>query len=1275
MGMKSPLRILYLEDNPADAGFVQTTLEADGLPCELELVDNREDFLSALEEGRYDILLADFFVPSFDGSSALTLANEKCPGTPFIVVSAFLGEERAVKLLKRGATDFVPKQRLSRLAPSVRRALREVQERTERIQAEQALQEAERKYRGIFENAVEGIFQSTPDGRFLSVNPAMARMLGYGSPDELVRSVANIEHQLYTDPGRRTELMSLLDRGGVLQQFESQLLRRDGSPIWVSENVRAVRDQNGTVIYYEGTLEDITERKRADDALRKSEAKYRKLVEQIPAVTYVEAITDKGETPYVSPQIQTLLGYSQAEPSKLRQDWFGKIHPDDRDRVAAEFQRSRAEGRPFACEYRIKTHQGDILWLSDEATCVYDDSGKPLFMQGLLFDITERKRAEEALRESERKYRALVDNALVGVFKTNIRGDIIYVNEALSEMFEFDSPEEMTGSGVLTRYRNPEDRHMLIEGLRKTGHISNHEVDCLTKHGNSRTILINAALEGDIISGMILDITKRKQAEEALAWAESKYRTIFDNAIEGIYQSTPDGRFITANPTLASMLGYENPDELKNSVQNIETQLYTDQKRRSEFRALVEHRGSVEGFESRLRRKDGSAIWISENARAVRDRYGEIKYYEGTLQDITQRKEAELALKESENKYRQLVEQAVDGIFIANRDGTILLANQKSCEMLGYAENELLQLNIEDTYPPEEKYLARRRMSELQPGKSMHFERRVRKKDGTFFPAEVDLRMLVDSKFQGVIRDISEKKQAEESIQKLLRAIEQTDEVIFMTDIDGTITYVNPAFEKVYGFTRDAAVGKNPRILKSGLVSQQEYSEYWQTILSGRNVRKEYINRTMDGKLVTVDASVSPIFSTQGKLSGFIAVQKDITEQKRAEEQRKSLEMQLLQSQKIESVGTLAGGIAHDFNNILGIILGHATVLERAVHDPSRSSKSVEAIIKAVQRGANLVRQILTFARKTDVFFEAVSVNDTITELVKMLEETFPKTITFVVQLQQAAPLIEADRTQLHQTMLNLCVNARDAMPEGGTITIITRTVPVTTLRRRFPDAAAAEFICIRVSDTGVGMDEQTKRRIFEPFFTTKGLGKGTGLGLAVAYGIMESHNGYIDVESDPGVGTTFSLYLPVPAAQVASTDRQDERFPEIEGGSETILLVEDEEMLRDLVRALLESKGYTLLTAEDGEDALRVYAERRNEIALVLSDVGLPKLGGADVFLAMKRINPGVKVILASGYVEPTIKAELLKAGARAFVQKPYQPNEILKKVRDLLDESKNGS
>ncbi|MEO8169191.1 MAG: ATP-binding protein, partial [bacterium] len=331
--------------------------------------------------------------------------------------------------------------------------------------------------------------------------------------------------------------------------------------------------------------------------------------------------------------------------------------------------------------------------------------------------------------------------------------------------------------------------------------------------------------------------------------------------------------------------------------------------------------------------------------------------------------------------------------------------------------------------------------------------------------------------------------------------------------------------------------------------------------------------------------------------------------------------------------------------------------------------QSFQSVIQAVQRGAALVQQLLTFARGTGAAVELTNVNGVIEELVAMLQPTFPKTIEFVIHLDPTLPHVLIDQNQLHQALLNLCINARDAMSSRGVLSIESRRMQKNSMQKQLLDATDGEYVRISVVDTGKGMDEATRQRIFEPFFTTKEKGKGTGLGLAVVYGAVKSVNGFVDVESDPGKGTSFHIYIPVPIAPVSTATSGKPATNELVGGTETILLVEDEELLAMVTKAALESQGYTVLHARDGVEAVELFKENQNHIGLVLSDFGLPKLSGAEAIERMKRLKPDLKCVLVSGYLDPEVRSDIERSKVNDIIEKPYLPRDILKRIREILD------
>ena len=511
-------------------------------------------------------------------------------------------------------------------------------------------------------------------------------------------------------------------------------------------------------------------------------------------------------------------------------------------------------------------------------------------------------------------------------------------------------------------------------------------------------------------------------------------------------------------------------------------------------------------------------------------------------------------------------------------------------------------------------------------------------------------------------QDITERKRAEETLRESEEIFNQflinSPDLVYIKDENHRFNKLSKSFENLFGKPTSEMIGKDLYELVPLELAKSVFEDDQKVLKGGIGV---HVEEKLNDRILT--SIKFPIHRGSGKpdyLGGFSI---DITE-------RRQMEEGLRQMQKLEGLGTLAGGIAHDFNNILGIILAYITSTHRFKDDTKKLDLAVNTIVKAVERGKTLVLQILMFARKTETAFGAVDVNDIVMEIMTMIFETFPKMLTYAQNFDKSVPYINADRSQLHQTLLNLCVNARDAMPKGGVLTINTRMVSVASLRNQHPEAAASSYVCIEVSDTGEGMTEEIKKRLFEPFFTTKAIGKGTGLGLSVVFGIVQTHKGFIDVESELGKGTTFRLYLP--ALQVAKPIgvKDEETLEGMHGGTETLLVVEDEEMLMMSLRIVLVEKGYKVLSAGDGLMALKIYQERKNDITLVLTDLGLPKMNGKEMCAKIKKLNPNARMIVATGYLDPEMKSEFLKAGIQNFLFKPYDLKQALKVIREVLDE-----
>jgi PAS domain S-box-containing protein len=540
-------------------------------------------------------------------------------------------------------------------------------------------------------------------------------------------------------------------------------------------------------------------------------------------------------------------------------------------------------------------------------------------------------------------------------------------------------------------------------------------------------------------------------------------------------------------------------------------------------------------------------------------------------------------------------------------------------------------------------------------------------------------------------------RQSEERFRLVVDSLQ--DYAVFMMDPEGRVSSGNRGAERIGGWTRQEVYGQlferfyTPEDRQKGLPADA----LRQASTEGRHEEEGWLIRK-DGSQFWANLIVTSLLDEMGNLVGFSAVIRDLTERKRGEEElkrlnlelerrfaektaelgqtigeREKLQAQLLQAQKLESVGTLAGGIAHDINNILNIISGYTSSI---LQDPTNEEKLLEnlgVIKETVERGAALVQQLLATARKTEFKFEEVQVNSVLEKLGALLKETFPKTIDFAMALEPELPSVLADSNLLHQAVLNLCLNARDAMPDGGTLQITTRNVAGADLRRIFQDAGEERYLCIIVKDTGIGMNPSIKSRIFEPFFTTKQQGEGSGLGLSVVYGIVTNHKGFIDVESEPHQGTIFRICLPIPKSRAKPIEIKEPALLKDDGTrplgmGETILFAEDEARQLGLMQKFLQNKGYRILPARDGPEAVEIFRQKKDEIALVILDIGLPKLNGWEAFRKMKEIDPSVKAIFATGFVAPQIESQLASVEATAVITKPYQLDEILEKISKII-------
>ncbi len=662
---------------------------------------------------------------------------------------------------------------------------------------------------------------------------------------------------------------------------------------------------------------------------------------------------------------------------------------------------------------------------------------------------------------------------------------------------------------------------------------------------------------------------------------------------------------------------------------------------------------------------DGSEIVIESHTWVVYDSAGDPIGMCGIGRDITRRKQAELALEQQKHLLQVILDALPDSVAVLKPDCTVVSYNRAGEELVGRPADQPAEMKCYELLGrdkpcgecPLEAARATGAMQTIQlhaPVLGLWFEERC----VPILDDQGDVSLIVIQ-----LRDVTRRRRAQQERERLARAVEQTAETVLITDEAGTITYVNPAFETTTGYSRSEAIGQNPRILRSGEHDAAFYEQMWGALAAGEVWAGRITNRKKDGTLYIEDAVISPIRSPEGEIVSYVAVKRDITEHVRLAEH-------VQQAQRVESIGRLAAGVAHDFNNMLSPILGYADLLltQFPASDPRRNQ--LEQIRAAAESSRDLVGQLLAFSRKQVLSVKPLDLGRIVTELAEMLRRTIGETVRIVVNVDTEPAAVEADPAQIELVLMNLAMNARDAMPDGGTLTMaVTDAVIAGRSSPEHPDLEPGHYVLLAVTDTGVGMDEQTCAHVFEPFFTTKPRGQGTGLGLATVHGIVNQHGGRIYATSRAGAGTTFSIYLPTCVGKPlhAATARVEEI--DIATGAETVMVVEDNHMVRELARTVLQELGYAAVTASSGEDCLRIVEHLEPDIDLLLTDVVMPGINGMELYERLAEAYPRMRVVYMSGHADNIIGKQTLTGENVCFMQKPFSVRTLADTIRAVLD------
>lgn len=939
-------------------------------------------------------------------------------------------------------------------------------------------------------------------------------------------------------------------------------------------------------------------------------------------------------------------------------------------------------GEAGTVEMEMETIHGTFLV---SCTPAYDESMRLNRIIHILTDITEIKKAEKALKESEERYRIAIEgsNECVAIVK---EGKYIYLNKKFLETFELNDSSELLNK-PFGSFIHPDDRERMLEynRARNRGEYAPSTYEFRAIKNNGDIVYFDASINLITYKGesaalaFLKDITERKKAEQALKDSEIKYRSIFENAVEGIFQSTPEGRFNSVNPAMARMCGFESPEEMILSVTDIKNQHYVKPEERDEYRRIMDANGVVENFEHQIYRKDGAKIWVSTNSRAVKDEDGNVLFYEGTHENITKRKNIEDALKKNEAMLQSILRASAVGIGLLI-DRVFVWVNDYVTFITGYTKDDLLGKSARIFYENDEEFLrvGTEKYAEIREKGKGSVETRWKRKDGQI--VDIFLSSVpIDSQdlSAGVVftaLDITSEKRAKTALkaseEKFRMIAELLPQTIFETDITGNLTYANRHSFEQFGYTgEDIAKGISVFDMIAPEERLKAVHNIEMTLKSENKAGREYLAVRKDGATFPIYVYSTPIIK-DGRPAGLRGIAVDISERKKAEEARKTLEMQLMQSQKMEAVGKLAGGIAHDFNNILTTIIGYSELALMKMQSDNPVKGYIKNILSSSQRAANLTRGLLAFSRKQVMELKPLNINDIIHAAKIILERLLTEDITLKIELADENLVVMADEAQLTQVLMNLATNAKDAMPDGGDIYINIRRF---VMDEGFVDRNAfgdkGDYALISFSDTGNGIEKDIIDKIYEPFFTTKEVGKGTGLGLAIVYGVVKQHKGYINVYSEKGKGTNFNIYIPLVRMkpEIHSVNNED-----VTGGNETILIAEDNHEVRQLTKTILESKGYKVIEAIDGVDAIKRFEQNKGEIDMVILDVVMPNKNGQEANEAIQKIKPGVPVIFVSGYTADIVLGKGVNGSAINYISKPLIPDDLLRKVRAVIDKTK---
>ena len=1273
------IKVLLVEDSLSDALLVENELtQTDGAQFCVVHLQQLNAALAQLRSQDFDVVLLDLNLPDSHGFETFLRLYGEVGEIPIVVLSGRDDQVLALKAVQAGAQDYLVKGQMGKevLQRSIRYAI-------ERRRAKRTLAESEERMRAILESALDAVVTMDREGEIVEFNPAAEKIFGFRRETAIGKRLVDliIPKRLRADYKRGLDLYLETGEARMLgRRVEVTAMRIDGSEFPAEMAVTRIGTQEPPM--FTAFIRDIGEKVRAQKTVRDSEERLQSVIANLTEGLIISDM--QGELLDWNPAALQMHGLTSTDEWRFKLSEYAETFElstlDGTILPLEEWPLSRiCRGDPVR-DFEARVRRVGTEWervFSFGGATVHDPAwGQLAFVT--IDDITEQKSAEEKLRRQEKQYRVL--------FATYPSPTWVYDAETLLFLAVNDAAVDHYG------YSREEFLAMTIHEIRPPADIPDFsEFETITsepppaagfwRHLKKNGEIILAEIFSSAIQfegrraqlAIAIDVTQQRKAEKAIRESESRLRAIIDNEPECVKTVSAGGLLLEMNAAGLRMIEAESAAQIRGLP--VADLVHPDDRARFADLHLKAVMGENGQLQFRIIGLKGRERWMETHSVGLRNGEDTPCSVLSVTRDVTDQRRAEAATREADQHLADII-NSVEGIVWESDQATgqATFVSEKAEEILGYPTAQWLAEPRfwENHLHPDDREKSMAASNSASTGsQSFELEYRMVSAEGREVWFEDCINVVNGAgrsvKHRGIMLDVTERKRAEGAarageaqIREQARLLDLAQDAIMVRDMEDRIEFWNHGAEKLYGWTAAEARGKTA----SAFLYRDEPAAAAATrasLLKNGNWTGECKHVCKDGGHIVVRSRWTLVRDDKGAPKSVLIINTDITEQKKIEEQ-------FLRAQRLESIGTLASGVAHDLNNILAPILMGAAVLRRT-EMPPQDEMILSTIETCAQRGADIVKQVLTFARGTEGARLLLQPAHLINDVAGIAEGTFPKGIAVRTKHLQSLWPIEGDPTQVHQVLLNLSVNARDAMPAGGTLTISAMNFLVDEhYASMTPGAKAGPHVLFEVNDTGMGIPRQIIDQIFDPFFTTKELGRGTGLGLSTVIGIVKSHGGFVSVESEIGRGTTFKVYLPaIINAQETLRGSEPTAVPRANG--ELLLIVDDEKSILQVARELLEGHGYQVATAGDATEALAIFALRKDEIKLVLTDLAMPLMDGIALIRTLKKMKPDVCVIASTGQGSREQGLQVLPGlNVRACLTKPYNKEMLLTTLRDAL-------